>query len=395
MNAGDRDARIDADFAAPLRDAAPALDELHRARLAGAIEAALDLEDQAAPARRRARRTALLGGLVASLAVAAVAGLLWRHPGSPMTPAAPAPQPTLARAVPRTTPLLVPYRRAGDETPRNDASTSLVAMRGERTRATISNEAGAQSVRLTLVGPGRLSVLPTASPGEIELALDGGRLLADYDRHAGGTLRLRSPGAVTTVVGTAFAVDVTPFGTRVGVAHGRVRTEDATGRVWQVDMGTAWSSAGGHVRPLPADLAAAIAEHEAAWATPLAAPPAVDAPEQKPRAQHRAAGGSSFSGMDLEAIYAQAEEAMRRHAADEARRALQNVAARDPDGPLGQVALLDLARLALAEGDQAEARRLLARLPASLRDPALAETADHLRCRAASGLAADAGNRCR
>ena len=52
-------------------------------------------------------------------------------------------------------------------------------------------------------------------------------------------------------------------------------------------------------------------------------------------------------------------------------------------GPLGEAALIDLARLALADGNRAKARRVLARLPSPLGDPALAETAAHLRCRAA------------
>ena len=73
---------------------------------------------------------------------------------------------------------------------------------------------------------------------------------------------------------------------------------------------------------------------------------------------------------------------MRERSLGEARRALETIATRDPRGPLGEAALLDLARLALADGDRAEARRVLARLPSPVRDPALAETAAHLRCRA-------------
>ena len=73
---------------------------------------------------------------------------------------------------------------------------------------------------------------------------------------------------------------------------------------------------------------------------------------------------------------------MRERSLGEARRALETIAARDPHGRLGETALLDLARLALADGDRAEARRALDRLPAALHDPALTETAAHLRCRA-------------
>ena len=312
--------------------------------------------------------------------------MTWRHPGR----RTPAPASTIARELPRTTPLLVPYPGARAGAPATGASTSLVALPGERARAAIGTR-----VRLTLIGPGRLLVLPVARADQIELALDGGRLLADYDGQAGGTLVIRSPGAVTTVVGTSFAVDVTPFGTRVGVAHGRVRTEDATGQVWQVAAGTSWTSAGGQVRPLPDDLAAVLAEHQATWAADLDQPPQPPSPSAKARPPHRAAHGSGVDGVAPDALYAQAEGAMRRRDLAQARRALETVVARDAAGSLRELALCDLARLALGEGDQAQARRILARLPAPLHDPALAETADHLRCRANHPAEANGDDPCR
>ena len=82
---------------------------------------------------------------------------------------------------------------------------------------------------------------------------------------------------------------------------------------------------------------------------------------------------------------------MRERMLGEARRTLETIAARDPRGALGEAALLDLARLALADGNRAEARRALARLPQPLRTPALAETAAHLRCRAEPPAAGGAG----
>ena len=111
-----------------------------------------------------------------------------------------------------------------------------MALRGERTRATIGTR-----VRLTLVGAGRVSVLAAAREGDIELALDGGRLLVDYDGHTGGTLRVRSPGALTTVVGTVFAVEVTGLrqprrgGARTGSHRGSVRPQRADHRGQQLD----------------------------------------------------------------------------------------------------------------------------------------------------------------
>ena len=48
-----RRARVDTEIAAPLREASPDVDELHRARLVSAIDAALDREDSARDIRRR------------------------------------------------------------------------------------------------------------------------------------------------------------------------------------------------------------------------------------------------------------------------------------------------------------------------------------------------------
>ena len=87
--------------------------------------------------------------------------------------------------------------------------------------------------------------------------------------------------------------------------------------------------------------------------------------------------------VDLEALYAEAEAAMRARSFARARRTLETIVDRDGNGPLGEAALIDLARLALAGGDREEARRALARLPSPVSDPALAETAAHLRSRIA------------
>ena len=214
MNASERDARVEAEIAAPLREASPALDELHRARLMSAIDAALDREDEARPTRvagrdrraaaRRRWRIVAAGGrrggraldrpptARATRAGAAAAAGWERSRVAP--PVSPPPRPCCVRISSRA-------RRAAAEAPA--PTTSLVALRGERARATIGTR-----VRLTLVGAGRVSVLAAARDGDIELALDGGRLLVDYDGQTGGTLRVRSPGAITTVVGTVFAVEV-------------------------------------------------------------------------------------------------------------------------------------------------------------------------------------------
>ncbi|HEY7376662.1 MAG TPA: FecR family protein [Polyangia bacterium] len=388
MSAADRDARVEAEIAAPLRDAEPAVDELHRARLVGAIDAALDREDAARAARRDGaardprprRRARLVAAAVAAAAAAATLALALglrhqaaRAPGPVPAPAAalaPAPSPSIDR----TPALLHPYRAPADSRP---PSTSLVALAGERARATIGTR-----VRLTLVGAGRVSVLAAARDGDIELALDAGRLLVDYHGHAGGTLRVRSPGALTTVVGTLFAVEVTGAGSRVAVARGRVEAQaSAGGAAAEIAAGRSWTSADGRLAPIADELAAALAEHLAVWTPPAGSGPARGKAADRPEPA-RPPPVRATPDVDLDALYAKAESAMRERSLAEARRALEIIAARDPRGALGEAALLDLARLALADGDRAEARRALARLPSPLRDPALAETAAHLRARA-------------
>jgi ferric-dicitrate binding protein FerR (iron transport regulator) len=393
MSARERDARVETEIAVPLREASPALDELHRARLASALEVALDREDEAVAAGRssgsgRSRLWISAVGLAAAAALGSV--IFFRGP--PRT--SPHVEAPVARAPAGGTPaLLVPYREAGGgaPSPMLAPSTSLVALAGETARATIGTR-----VRVTLVGQGRLSVLPATRSDDVELALDSGRLLVDYDGHAGGTLRVRSPGAVTTVVGTLFAVEAGASGSRVAVARGRVRTEDGAGHVWQVAAGDSWTSAEGQLSAISDELAAALVRHEAAWAsgTAEAGPPHDEAPS--PPAAHPAAPAApTRPGVDLEALYAEAEAAMRARALGQARRTLETITDADRNGQLGEAALLDLARLALADGDRAEARRALGRLPRRLADPALAETAAHLRCRAErSDDASDGGDPC-
>jgi hypothetical protein len=309
---------------------------------------------------------------VAVSAAVAAAFTLWIA----SRPPAPRPSVVAAGAPDRGAPS--PTRPDGTPDHRGSPSaswTSLVSPRGGTARATIGTR-----VRLTLVGDGRVSVLPATGADDVELSLDAGRLLVDYDGHAGGTLRVRSPGAVTTVVGTLFAVEVTRSGSRVAVARGQVRTESSSGAEALVPAGSSWTSAEGRLAPIPRALAKALAAHEAAWTAP-ALDPARSAAD-RPAPERRAAAVPRAADLDLEALYARAEAAMRERSLAEARRTLETIARRDPHGALGEAALLDLARLALADGDRAEARRALSRLPDPLSDPAFTDTAAHLRCRA-------------
>jgi len=382
MNARERDARVETEIVAALRDVSPALDEIHRARLTSGIDAALDEADRVRAARRDetadAPRTRRRWGLVAVAAVAAFAlGIAFRPHGRGAPPPGPAVGARVAVTPPPSQPAV--QQRAEqipDRAPEALApATSLVALRGERTRATVGSR-----VRLTLVGEGRVTVLTAARDGDVELALQAGRLLVDYDGRAGGTLRVRSPGALTTVVGTLFAIEVSGAGSRVAVAHGVVRTEATSGGRAEVAAGRSWTSSDGDLEPISNDLALALTDHEAAWAGRAVEPAlgrVTERPEPSPRRAARPARQPN-----LDQLYAKAEAAMRDRSTAEARRLLETIVARDPQGPLYEAALLDLARLALTDGDRAAALRALGRLPTPLRDPALAETADHLRSRA-------------
>jgi hypothetical protein len=387
MNAANRDTRVDTEIVAPLRGAGSGLDDLHRARLASAIEAALDRHVPAEQAMKRAawvggaRRRVWLGraGIAASAALAAaiaVRATRAPHPIGGRVVSNPAVATAPAQSVPA---LLVPYQPAREATASLTPSTSLLALAGEKVRATIGTR-----IRLTLVGAGRVSVLPIARAGEVELALEDGRLLVDFDGRGEGSLRVHAAGTVTTVVGTLFAVEAKGPSSRVAVARGHVRTQDADGHLWQIDNGRSWSSTDGRVVPIAGDLAAALTEHDAGWAVETTTSANARGAGTRPQAARSRHSALHAPAVDLESLYLRAEGAMRDHALTEARAALETIATSDPGGRLGEAALLDLARLALAEGDREAARRALARLPSPLHDAALVETAEHLRCRAAS-----------
>jgi len=381
MNASERDTRVDTEIVAALREVSPALDEIHRARLTGAIDAALDVADRERAAHRdqtaRQPRTRWRWPLFAVAAVAAAFALGIAFRPHEQQAAIPASGATLAVTPPANGSAAQgrPDQSLNRPPEALAPSTSLVALRGERARATVGTR-----VRLTLVGDGRVTVLAAARDGDIELALHAGRLLVDYDGRAGGTLRVRSPGALTTVVGTLFAVEVAAAGSRVAVARGKVRTETTTGDGAEVAAGNSWTSGDGRLAPISNELALALADHQAAWVGRAVEPELERVAEPPKRA--RPAVSRPARQPDLNALYEKAEAAMRDRSLAEARRLLETIVDRDPHGPLYEEALLDLARLALTDGDREEALRVLDRLPPRLRDPALAETADHLRARA-------------
>ena len=257
-------------------------------------------------------------------------------------------------------------------------------------------------MRLTLIGPAVLNrgAPPPGGRGHL-LSLEQGRLLVDYDGRTGEPLQIRSPGVLTTVVGTLFSVEVIDGRTRVAVRRGRVdvASDEAQGERQPLTPGEAWTEGSG-IGVIPPDLAVALAEHDSGHPAPPEPAAAVErarpATAARPRTVAHAAAprpsparpGAAPSRLDLDDAYAAAEGQLRAGDRASAREALQRLVARDPDGVHGEAARLDLARIALAAGDPAEARRQLRGMAEPTRDPALAETTHHLRCQAEVRLGA-------
>jgi hypothetical protein len=283
---------IDRQIVDPLRRASVRLDDVHAARLSAGIEAALDRVVTRPPRQGwRAARVALISLGVG--AAAAIAVIVARHAGPPDVVGA-------ARSVPavaREPSLLAPYfySGAGADEQTLEVTRRLVARADARVRATIGTR-----VRLTLVGPGELTIEPTSEDGSTELVLECGRLFVDYDGRGGGPLRVRSPGAVTTVVGTLFSVEVVDKSTRVAVTRGRVRTESA-GVVYTIMAGAAWSEGEGALDHVPAGVAAALAEHDASSPPPVGEYGIVRVDGPPPGAETRAAAldGRMLAGLPL------------------------------------------------------------------------------------------------
>ena len=393
---------VDARVIAPLRRARLVVDDIHAARMAVGIEAGLD-----APAAARARpRWQFLGvASVCALGAAAVVAVLAARG---------------AAQVPRPV-ALAPYVYVGPgaETARLSPAARLSVPAGAKLRASAGT-----AVRLTLVGPG--AVAASTIDGATELVLEGGLLLVDFDHSTDGKLRVRAPGAVVTVVGTLFAVDARNGRAGVAVMRGMIDVDAAGGRRRLV-AGSAWAPGDGEAGagPIPPVLAAALAEHDASPPPPVGdyvvvderslgdpplvarvasgsrvasnrpaaravdqpppptAPPAapVPAPPLTLAPEINAAGPPPASVSEAESLYAAAEAQMRAGANEQARATLRELVARHGGDPRSEAALLDLARLSLAAGATADARRFLARLPDPTRDRALVEPARHLRCR--------------
>ena len=128
-------------------------------------------------------------------------------------------------------------------------------------RATVGEQA-----RISLLGPAELTVL-SADGEAIMLSLDRGVLLCDYQHRAGSTLRVRSPGAETVVVGTLFSIEATQAGTAVSVARGAVDVV-SHGRTIRVGEGRQLLPAGESPQVLASLAAKRLAEQEASVLPP-------------------------------------------------------------------------------------------------------------------------------
>ena len=434
------------------RGAAP-LDDMRRARVLARLASALDDHAADGGARRRTRglpspARALAGGrwrwaLAAALGgTAAVLGVwLSVRPSVPVTPVATVPVAPLAARPLQRLAVLQPYRPAsargaGQQAPPAPVDR-LQLPAGTRLRLQLGSRATA-----TLIGPAQLRVARN-EPDLLEVNLDQGTLVADYDHGAGGQLLVRSPGALTRVVGTLFSVKAGASGSRIVVARGRVLVTGERGPVHSLNAGDALSTdradpqrwtrddrrplqeharadsaaaqrtpAPGPVRPVraaAADTAAVAATPappmpEREWPAPVAAEPAEPAgppavppsspPVSRPAPAPQTAPAPAVAASPpiappppiapappaAEALYQRAEQAMRRRDWTTARRQLAEVVALRGGHPLEDVARYELAQLALRAGDRYQAVALLEDLLRNDREPALRQPAWLLRC---------------
>ena len=273
----------------------------------------------------------------------------------------------------------------------------------------------ATSAELVLYGPLDLAV-ETATKDSVELRLLRGILVGEYDGSKGGSLRIRSPRAVTEVVGTLFSVEAHDGQSRVSVSRGKVEVR-SPGKKVTVGPRRTWSTRTSRVGPTPPSVAALLAKHERqpAASAPVVAkseerqepsprmgdsapvvrrpraapapakivaarpatppvpegksPPAADKrPDEKPKV---------VPGPGAAALYRSAEEALRRHDVGKAQKILLEMLKKHPGDSLADAARYELALLLLKSGKRKQALAVLGRIAGSrFRGPA-----HYLRCR--------------
>lgn len=384
-----------------LRDAVqavdPTLDQITRARVEGRIVAALGAPAVAGSDRPGRRpRWPRIAAVAATTAVAAAALLVLTdrvrlsevapgaRQGSP-SHASPvvAAQPSRALPARPAPPSRRPVLRIDDRSP---DPTRLDVPAGARARAALGERA-----RMLLLGPTQARIVAPAAR-RIDLALGTGTLVVEYHRHKGGALRVFAGGVKVDVIGTLFSVQTVSGETRVAVARGLVRVTDRQGRKQVVRPGQEWRATSGDSAPCSTAALALFAELSAEqpaehpWALPAATPTASTAALPRPMAAAPSATVSLEPTLATapgpEALYAEAETAMRRGDGQVARKQLETLLRTHPVHSLAAIAGYELAQMAVADGNTAAAiRHLDAVLAANSGRSAVDEPARHLRCR--------------
>jgi len=243
-----------------LADVETPFDEIGRSRAEARFGAALAREP--AP-RRRLAPGWTIAAFLAGAAAAAVVAFVVASPARPRVAGR-------AQSLLRFEPYVVAPLAAGSASAVPEAlvrsSSHLEVPAGWLVRASLGD-----AIAVTLTGPARAWAERAASDGRVVVHLEDGRLLASLDGRNGRRLAIVSPGAVTEVVGTLFAVEVVGDASRVAVAHGRVTVsaappaDQAQGRAppREIAGGQSWLTAqpekAGGLEPA---LAEALADHE-------------------------------------------------------------------------------------------------------------------------------------
>lgn len=400
------------------------LDDLTRARvgdkLAASMEQAAAKAGASAPPLWR-RRGAQLMAVAAGVAL--VAGLLlWR--ASRRSVEAPR-QPLIAEHQPANR-VLLPRAIMQGSGPWHDPKLvfgqkveRLKVPAGVALRASLT-----QRAELTLYGPLELAVT-LAAGDRIELQLASGILIGEYKGSEGSSLVIRSPGAVTEIVGTLFAVEVHEGQSRVSVSRGEVQVQSG-GMTTAVGARQSWSTARSSLGSTPPSVVALFAKHErqpelaqvrafepkekrslqtqgeapapkrsrpavarkvrtgkaaAVAAAPDSPEPAAPTAVAKPTASPDQPAPPAPPAPAFEAastLYRAAEAALKRRDHTEAGQLLSALIKGHPGHALADSARYELALLLLKRGERAQADTLLSQIKSTAR---FAGPAHYLRCR--------------
>lgn len=239
------------------------LDDLTRARVQGRLAEAMEqaveqATAEAPPWRGRAVKLAAVAAVAAvALAVVTAAILNWSDTG-PVDAPRKRQAPVMAAATMVLQPRAIvegsaPWPNSGLELGRKVSRLQVPA--GVALQAALT-----RSAELTLYGPLDLTVERVAE-GRVELRLARGILVGEYDGSAGGSLRIRSPRAVTDVVGTLFSVEAHDGQSRVSVSRGKVKVR-GVGETVNLGARKSWSTRTSRIRPTPPSVSALFAKHD-------------------------------------------------------------------------------------------------------------------------------------